>query len=76
VIATAAGGAIELIEPEVTGKLVPPGDAQALACAIAELLAAPHTAARMTQQAYSSACDRFSLAVMLQNFDRVLQSVG
>jgi len=37
VVATAAGGAVELIQDGVTGRLVPPGDAVALARTLREL---------------------------------------
>jgi colanic acid/amylovoran biosynthesis glycosyltransferase len=40
VVATPVGGVTELVTPE-TGVLVPPGDAPALATAIAELIASP-----------------------------------
>ena len=39
-IATRVGGVAELVEPGVTGWLVPPGDAAALAAAMAQALAA------------------------------------
>jgi glycosyltransferase involved in cell wall biosynthesis len=41
VVATAIAGIPELVRPGVTGWLVPAGDAEALAAAMAELLAAP-----------------------------------
>ena len=44
VIATDHGGARETVLPGKTGILVPPGDAKALAQALAELLALPDDA--------------------------------
>jgi glycosyltransferase involved in cell wall biosynthesis len=41
VLATAVGGVPELVEDGVTGRLVPPGDVDALADALRDLLAAP-----------------------------------
>lgn len=41
VVGTAHGGLVEIIEPGVTGLLVPPGDAPALAAALRQLLADP-----------------------------------
>jgi glycosyltransferase involved in cell wall biosynthesis len=70
VIATAAGGAIELIEPGVTGVLVPPGDAGALRAAILGVLAQPERAAEMAERGRIEAGKRFSLALMLETFDQ------
>jgi glycosyltransferase involved in cell wall biosynthesis len=47
VVATRVGGVPEIVEPEKTGLLVPPGDASALAAAMAALMAAPEHARRM-----------------------------
>jgi len=41
VVAPASGGPVDLVESGVTGLLVPPGDADALAAAVAELAADP-----------------------------------
>ncbi|MFJ6195455.1 glycosyltransferase family 4 protein [Micromonospora sp. NPDC092111] len=41
VVAPAAGGPVDLVEPGVTGLLVPPGDADAIADAVAALAADP-----------------------------------
>lgn len=49
VVASAVGGLAELVEPGVSGVLVPPGDAAALATALDGLLADPATRARMGQ---------------------------
>jgi glycosyltransferase involved in cell wall biosynthesis len=48
----------EIIEEGQTGRLVPPGDAGALAEAIAGLLAAPDELQRMGHAAYASAMNR------------------
>ncbi|MEO8945014.1 MAG: glycosyltransferase family 4 protein [Gemmatimonadaceae bacterium] len=47
VVATAHGGASEMVDDQVTGLLTAPGDATALASAIARLLRDPATRARM-----------------------------
>ncbi len=47
VVASAVGGIVELVEPGVTGILVPPEDAGALADALVELLGRPAAARAM-----------------------------
>lgn len=75
VIATAAGGAVELIQNGKTGRLVPPGDVLALAKAIGELFADSTTAETLAQQGYRYARSNFSLAAMLVNFETALEDV-
>jgi glycosyltransferase involved in cell wall biosynthesis/peptidoglycan/xylan/chitin deacetylase (PgdA/CDA1 family) len=60
VVATSVGGIPELVNEGVTGRLVPPGNAYAIADALIELLDAPERAAsfgragrRTVEQAYS-----------------------
>ena len=72
VIATAAGGAIELIQDGVNGRLVPPGNAQALGKTIEELLNEPITATKLGQKGYEQAKNNFSLESILATFDRAL----
>jgi glycosyltransferase involved in cell wall biosynthesis len=72
VIATAAGGAIELIEDGVTGRLVPPEDAAALAQVMGELLKQPDLAQKIANQGKMSAQTHFSLEGMLKAFDQAL----
>ena len=64
VIATAAGGAIELIHDRQTGWLVEPGNVNALVTAISEIqqLEATSEIASIIQAAYQTAIDRFSLS--------------
>jgi glycosyltransferase involved in cell wall biosynthesis len=50
VVATAVGGTPELVVDDVTGYLVPPGDADALARRMADVLASAETARAMGQQ--------------------------
>ena len=76
VIATAAGGALELIQDGVTGRLVPPGDPLALAQTIRELFANPVAAEALGQRGYTHARSTFSLEAMLVAFDRALQEVA
>ncbi len=76
VVATALAGALEIVEDGVTGLLVPPGDAQAMATAISYLLENPDEAGEMAGRARQTALDRFQLdrmASMVSDvYDRVL----
>ena len=64
VIATAAGGAIELIHDRQTGWLVEPGNVNALTTAISEIqqLEATSDLSSIVQAAYQTAIDRFSIS--------------
>ncbi|MBD2101117.1 glycosyltransferase family 4 protein [Leptolyngbya sp. FACHB-261] len=75
VVATAAGASTELIEDGVTGCLVPPGDAQALASAIEKLLADSGAAQALAERGAAHARATFSLEALLATFDQALQSV-
>jgi len=75
VVATAAGGSMELIQDGVTGRLVPPGDAVALANAIREVLADPATAVAMAHRGHAHARSNFSLEALLAAFDHALKAV-
>lgn len=61
VLAARSGGPEELIEHEVSGVLVPPGDPGALAAGIVRLLSNPELGRRLGLAA-SSRAERFSLA--------------
>lgn len=75
VIAAADGGAVELIEDGQTGRLVLPGDAEALAQAIQELLIQPEQARAIAQRGYHHAKTTFSLNSLLEQFDDALQNI-
>jgi glycosyltransferase involved in cell wall biosynthesis len=60
VVATAVGGSPEQVEDGVTGLLVPPGDARALAGAVAALLRDPARRARMGAAGAARAAAMFS----------------
>lgn len=62
IIATAVGGNSEAIEHRVTGILVPPNSAAALAEAMSDLLSNPKLALALGEQAYAVATRRYSLA--------------
>src|SRR5207249_1820262 len=61
IVASAVGGIPEMLEDGVSGCLVPPGDAPALAAAIAALLRDPARRARVGTAARERLATRFSL---------------
>lgn len=61
VVATAAGGVLDIVEDHVTGLTVPPRDATAMAGAIQYLLQHPQEAISMGQRAQQEASKRFSV---------------
>jgi glycosyltransferase involved in cell wall biosynthesis len=75
VVASAAGGAMELIQDGVTGRLFPSGDVHALAGMIKELLAQPEQAIALGQQAYTSAKANFSLETIIASFEQALSAI-
>lgn len=75
VVATRAGGAVEIVDDEVSGVLVPPGDAKALAAALAVLLADPEKAHAMARVGHSAALECFSLSTMVEGVTRQIQQV-
>lgn len=72
VIAAQAGGAVELVEPEVTGWLVPPANPQALAAAIAHCRDDPETTAAIARAAQATASQRFHLNTIQQQLAHLL----
>jgi glycosyltransferase involved in cell wall biosynthesis len=73
VVATDVGGNPEVIEEGVTGHLVPHGSPQALAGAMAAVLARPDRAAAMGAAGRQRVLARFSLDVMADAYSRVYQ---
>ncbi|XYH95495.1 glycosyltransferase [Sorangium sp. So ce1128] len=68
VVATAVGGMSEQVDDAVTGRLVPPADAAALAGALVELAADPALRARMGAAGWERARERFSLERMVRDY--------
>ncbi|MGA7804291.1 glycosyltransferase family 4 protein [Bradyrhizobium sp.] len=60
-VAARAGAAELLVEDGVTGVLTPPGDADALVCALEPLMRDPEAAAAMGARARQRVLERFSL---------------
>jgi glycosyltransferase involved in cell wall biosynthesis len=65
VLATEAPGNVDAVEPEITGRLVPPDDAPGLAAAAARLLRDPALRARMGQAGRERVERHFTRARML-----------
>jgi len=68
-VATAAGGAAEIVRDGSTGVLVRPGDAEALAKALRRLLADPNLALRFGAAGRHVATKEFSLPAMLSGIE-------
>ncbi|MEO0013945.1 MAG: hypothetical protein RLZZ535_2334 [Cyanobacteriota bacterium] len=74
VVASAAGGALELIKDGVTGYLFPPGDAIALRQLMQKLIEDPSLAKTLGQQGYVDAQQNFSLKTILASFAQALSA--
>ena len=73
VVATAAGGATEIVIHGRNGWLVPPGDACALADVLAEWTAKPAAAAEMGRTAALDAASKFDLGKLTSRFREILR---
>ena len=73
VVATKAGGVLELIEHNKTGYLVPPGDTSALADCLITILAQPERAAAMGREAREWARNQFSLARQVEEMGQIYE---
>ena len=60
VVASELGGLLDLVEPQKTGLLVPPGDGGALADALAELIDHPETARQFGRAGRRRAVEKFT----------------
>ena len=72
VIASAAGGALELIEDGVNGYLFSPGDSSDLSNLIAKLISNPSQAETLAEKGYESAKQNFSLESTLKSFKQAI----
>ena len=75
VVATKVEGTEELIRDGETGRLVPPGDAAALAQALAAAADDPETTRRLARSAYSLVETDFRADRMPDEYDRLWSSV-
>lgn len=74
-IATAAGGALEIIEDGKNGCLFPAGNAIALRQSIQKLLEDPSLVKTLSQEGYLSARQKFSSATILKRFAQVITKI-
>ncbi len=75
VIATNVGGSREIVEGGVTGYLVPPGDSQAMAKAITELLQDPDKAKAMGAAGRKRVGEKFSIKAMVESHENLYKSL-
>ncbi|MGH7259198.1 MAG: glycosyltransferase [Nitrospiraceae bacterium] len=75
VVASAAGGIPEIVVPGETGLLVPPGDPEALAVAIGQLLRQPDRAALFGRQGQQRARALFSIDTMVTRHEELYESL-
>lgn len=71
VVASNVGGIPEIVQEDVTGSLIPPGDPSVLASSIQRALADRERLARMGCDARAIAEERFSIAAWLRRLDAV-----
>jgi sugar transferase (PEP-CTERM/EpsH1 system associated) len=76
VIASATGGNLELVVPDVTGRLVPPGDTEALAASIAGYAVDAALRARHGAAARARAVDEYSLTRMVGQYRDLYRAVS
>lgn len=74
VVATAAGGALEIVHPPEDGWLTPPGDVDALAEVLRTWSSNPDEAAAIGLRARASATARFEARALSRHFLSILQS--
>jgi glycosyltransferase involved in cell wall biosynthesis len=80
VVATCVGGNLSIVEDEVSGLLVPPGDTTALAKAITRLIEEPGSAANLAARGQDRIRAEFSMDRMLARiealYDQALSGRG
>lgn len=76
VIASAVGGLTDIVEPGVTGLLVPPGDPGALADALRALTEDPELAGKLGAAGRDRVVERFSAAAVVPSIESTYREVG
>ena len=75
VVATRVGGIPEIVVPEETGLLVPPGDTESLGAAIQRLVTDEKLRAYVIEHARAVALERFTAAHMAGEFERLYDEI-
>ena len=75
VVAVGAGGVLETVEDGETGLLVPPGDAEAIAAALLELLRSPERCRRMGMAGRARAESLFDLRTNARRVQEVYEDL-
>lgn len=75
-VGSRTGGIVDVIEDGQTGRLVPPGDTDALAAALGDLLADPARRAAMGQAARRVALRRFDVLDSLERYRSLFHEVS
>ena len=75
VVGSRAGGIVETIEDQVTGRLVHPGDAAALAAAVCDLLDDAELRRRMGRAGQNIAREKFTWPILAAQVMRVYEQV-
>jgi glycosyltransferase involved in cell wall biosynthesis len=74
VVATAVGGTPEVVEDGITGTLVPPNDAEALAWGIVQVLGSPRRAA-MGRHGRERVLEHFTFAAQARAYERLFEGL-
>jgi glycosyltransferase involved in cell wall biosynthesis len=75
VVASGVDGTRELIEDGISGYLLSPGDVNAFAERIRELIEDPELAHRLGEQAHHDVLEHFGMSRMIQAYDRLFRSL-
>ena len=75
VVATAVDGSRELIQDQLTGRLVPRGDTTAMANALGKILMNDAAAAELASNARRQVAEHYRWDVCVQQFDRALNGL-
>lgn len=75
-VSTRAGGIPEIVDDPRTGRLVPPGDPEALARAVSGLLSSPAERDALGRAAREEAVARFSTAAWAERLERIYEEAA